>query len=127
LPIHNNSSFAHERQNILVTGGTRAAPQLCVDVAPNWKGAGELRERSTCVACCLARKSDVQLLRKTHHDTVPMKPQQAYPCMNNAFGKDAPYISAIGRSQIAGAQFLHLHHPHHPHHWITCGQAGPLG
>jgi len=44
--------------------------------------------------------------------------------MNNAFGKDTTYVSTIGLSQIAGAQFLHVYHPRH---WINCGQAGPLG
>ena len=53
-----------------------------------------------------------------------MKPQRVYQCMNNAFGKDTTYVSTIGLSQIAGAQFLHVYHPRH---WINCGQAGPLG
>ncbi len=53
-----------------------------------------------------------------------MKPQRVYQCMNNAFGKDVTYVSTIGLSQIAGAQFLHVYHPRH---WINCGQAGPLG
>jgi tartronate-semialdehyde synthase len=33
-------------------------------------------------------------------------------------------VASIGLSQIAAAQFLHVHHPRH---WINCGQAGPLG
>jgi glyoxylate carboligase len=33
-------------------------------------------------------------------------------------------VSTIGLSQIAGAQFLHVHGPRQ---WINCGQAGPLG
>jgi tartronate-semialdehyde synthase len=53
-----------------------------------------------------------------------MKPQRVYQCMNNAFGKDACYVSTIGLSQIAAAQFLHVYKPRH---WINCGQAGPLG
>ena len=44
--------------------------------------------------------------------------------MNEFFGKDACYVSTIGLSQIAGAQFLHVYQPRH---WINCGQAGPLG
>jgi tartronate-semialdehyde synthase len=44
--------------------------------------------------------------------------------MNNAFGRDTCYVSTIGLSQIAGAQFLHVFKPRH---WINCGQAGPLG
>ena len=44
--------------------------------------------------------------------------------MNQVFGKDTCYVSTIGLSQIAGAQFLHVYKPRH---WINCGQAGPLG
>jgi len=44
--------------------------------------------------------------------------------MNSAFGKEACYVTTIGLSQIAGAQFLHVYKPRH---WINCGQAGPLG
>jgi tartronate-semialdehyde synthase len=44
--------------------------------------------------------------------------------MNNAFGKDVTYVSTIGLSQIAAAQFLHVYGPRR---WINCGQAGPLG
>jgi tartronate-semialdehyde synthase len=53
-----------------------------------------------------------------------MKPQRVYQCMNKAFGRDTCYVSTIGLSQIAGAQFLHVYKPRH---WINCGQAGPLG
>ena len=66
----------------------------------------------------------MEYLHKTNFDSVPMKPQRVYQCMNNAFGRDVTYVSTIGLSQIAGAQFLHVYHPRH---WINCGQAGPLG
>ena len=66
----------------------------------------------------------MQYLRKTNFDSVPMKSQRVHQCMNNAFGRDVTYVSTIGLSQIAGAQFLHVYHPQH---WINCGQAGPLG
>ena len=46
------------------------------------------------------------MLRKTHFDNVPIKPQRVYQEMNKAFGRDTCYVSAIGLSQIAGAQFL---------------------
>jgi glyoxylate carboligase len=55
---------------------------------------------------------------------VPMKPQRVYQCMNNVFGRDVCYVSTIGLSQIAAAQFLHVYKPRH---WINCGHAGPLG
>jgi tartronate-semialdehyde synthase len=44
--------------------------------------------------------------------------------MNKAFDEHTRYVSTIGLSQIAGAQFLHVYHPRN---WINCGQAGPLG
>jgi len=88
------------------------------------KQAGKLRDWSGWVKECQARKSSVEYLRKTNYDTVPMKPQRVYQCMNNAFGKDVTYVSTIGLSQIAGAQFLHIYGPRR---WINCGQAGPLG
>jgi tartronate-semialdehyde synthase len=44
--------------------------------------------------------------------------------MNRAFGRDVRYVTTIGLSQIAGAQFLHVYRPRH---WIDAGQAGPLG
>ena len=102
----------------------KLALELFVQVAQEWKSAGKLRNRSAWAAECLARKSDVQYLRKTNFDTVPMKPQRVYQCMNNAFGRDVTYVSTIGLSQIAGAQFLHVYGPRQ---WINCGQAGPLG
>ena len=62
--------------------------------------------------------------RKTHFDQVPLKPQRVYEEMNKAFGRDTTYVTTIGLSQIAGAQFLHVYKPRN---WINCGQAGPLG
>ena len=44
--------------------------------------------------------------------------------MNKVFGSGTRYVSTIGLSQIAAAQFLHVQHPRN---WINCGQAGPLG
>ncbi len=107
-----------------VVSDAGAALQLLVQVAQEMKAAGTLRDRSEWAGECLARKGSVDFLRKTNFDSVPMKPQRVYQCMNNAFDKDTTYVSTIGLSQIAGAQFLHVYHPRH---WINCGQAGPLG
>ena len=101
-----------------------AALKLLVEVAQEMKDAGTLRDRSEWSGECQKRKGSIEYLRKTNFDTVPMKPQRVYQCMNNAFDKDTTYVSTIGLSQIAGAQFLHVYHPRH---WINCGQAGPLG
>ena len=107
-----------------IVSDAKAALALFAEVAAEWKAAGRLPDWSGWVAECQARKRSVQYLRKTNFDTVPMKPQRVYQCMNNAFGRDTTYVSTIGLSQIAGAQFLHVYHPRH---WINCGQAGPLG
>ena len=101
-----------------------AALALFIEVAREWKASGRLRDRSTWANDCRSRKKDVQYLRKTNYDSVPMKPQRVYQCMNNAFGNDVTYVSTIGLSQIAAAQFLHVYGPRR---WINCGQAGPLG
>lgn len=99
-----------------------AALELFVAVAREWKAAGKLKHRSAWVADCQQRKRTLQ--RRTHFDNVPVKPQRVYEEMNKAFGRDTCYVSTIGLSQIAAAQFLHVYHPRH---WINCGQAGPLG
>ncbi|MCY1285642.1 Glyoxylate carboligase [compost metagenome] len=93
-----------------------------LEVAREWKAAGKLKDRSAWVESCRERKRTMQ--RKTHFDNVPVKPQRVYEEMNEFFGKDTCYVSTIGLSQIAGAQFLHVYKPRH---WINCGQAGPLG
>jgi tartronate-semialdehyde synthase len=99
-----------------------AALELFIQAAKERKAAGRLADRSAWVGECRERKRT--MLRKTNFENVPMKPQRVYQCMNNAFGKDACYVSTIGLSQIAAAQFLHVYKPRH---WINCGQAGPLG
>lgn len=99
-----------------------AALDLFIDVAKEYQAAGKLKDRSAWVADCQARKRTLQ--RKTSFDNVPMKPQRVYEEMNRAFGKSTRYVSTIGLSQIAAAQFLHVYEPRN---WINCGQAGPLG
>ncbi|MBS7660838.1 glyoxylate carboligase [Pseudomonas lalucatii] len=99
-----------------------AALDAFLEVAREWQAAGKLKDRSAWLESCRERKRTLQ--RKTHFDNVPAKPQRVYEEMNEAFGKDTCYVSTIGLSQIAGAQFLHVYKPRH---WINCGQAGPLG
>jgi tartronate-semialdehyde synthase len=101
-----------------------AALALFIEVATEWKAQGRLPDWSSWAQACQARKGDIANQRKTNFDTVPMKPQRVYQCMNHAFGRDTTYVSTIGLSQIAAAQFLHVFGPRQ---WINCGQAGPLG
>ncbi|AGS72631.1 glyoxylate carboligase [Streptomyces collinus] len=105
-----------------VVSDARAALELFIEVARDLKGEGRLPDRSAWVASTQERKAT--LLRRTHFDEVPMKPQRVYEEMNKAFGPDTRYVTTIGLSQIAGAQMLHVYKPRH---WINCGQAGPLG
>jgi tartronate-semialdehyde synthase len=99
-----------------------AALRLFVEVARERRAEGRLPDRSGWSAACAERKRT--MLRRTHFDDVPIKPQRVYEEMNRAFGRETRYVSTIGLSQIAAAQFLHVYHPRH---WINCGQAGPLG
>jgi tartronate-semialdehyde synthase len=101
-----------------------AALQLFIEVATEMKKAGKLKDRSKWAAECLARKNSIEYQRKTNFSEVPMKPQRVYQEMVQTFGEDVTYVSTIGLSQIAGAQFLKVFKPRH---WINCGQAGPLG
>jgi tartronate-semialdehyde synthase len=105
-----------------IVSDAAAALRLFVEAAREWKSKGRLADRSDWAASCLARKNT--MLRKSHFDNVPLKPQRVYEEMNKAFGKDTCYVSTIGLSQIAGAQFLNVYKPRN---WINCGQAGPLG
>ena len=105
-----------------IVSDAKAALELFLEVAREWQAEGKLKDRRAWAEACQERKRT--LLRKTHFDDVPVKPQRVYEEMNKAFGKNTRYVSTIGLSQIAGAQFLHVYKPRH---WINCGQAGPLG
>ncbi len=105
-----------------IVSDARAALGLFVDVAREWKAAGKVKDRTAWVASCQARKRTMH--RKTHFDEAPIKPQRVYEEMNKVFGRDTCYVSTIGLSQIAAAQFLHVYRARN---WINCGQAGPLG
>jgi tartronate-semialdehyde synthase len=96
------------------------ALELFVEVARERRG--RLRDYSGWVEQCAKRK--LSMLRRTHFENVPVKPQRVYEEMNRSFGRDTRYVSTIGLSQIAGGQFLHVFGPRR---WINAGQAGPLG
>ena len=105
-----------------IVSDARAALESLVAVARESKANGALRDYSAWRDECRERKRT--MLRRTHFEQTPIKPQRVYEEMNKVFGRDARYVSTIGLSQIAAAQFLHVYHPRH---WINCGQAGPLG
>ncbi|MEU8827416.1 glyoxylate carboligase [Streptomyces sp. NPDC048636] len=99
-----------------------AALELFADAAREARRTGALKDRTAWAESCLRRKGS--LLRRTHFDDVPVKPQRVYEEMNRAFDRETRYVSTIGLSQIQAAQLLHVYRPRH---WINAGQAGPLG
>ena len=105
-----------------IVSDAKAALQLFVEIAREMKAAGRIKDRGAWAGECEHRKK--HMLRRTHFDEVPLKPQRVYQEMNEALDRDTCYVSTIGLSQIAGAQFLHVYKPRN---WINCGQAGPLG
>ncbi|MDT7657810.1 MAG: tartronate-semialdehyde synthase, partial [Pseudonocardiales bacterium] len=105
-----------------IVSDAKSALEQLVAVARERRDPGDLADRTSWADSCRERKRTLQ--RKTHIDNVPIKPQRVYEEMNKAFGPETRYVSTIGLSQIAAAQFLHVFRPRH---WINCGQAGPLG
>jgi tartronate-semialdehyde synthase len=105
-----------------IVSDARAALEQLIAVARDRREAGTLPDYRSWADECLRRKRTMH--RRTDFPNVPMKPQRVYQEMNRALGRDVRYVSNIGLSQIAGAQFLHVYKPRH---WIDAGQAGPLG
>jgi tartronate-semialdehyde synthase len=105
-----------------IVSDAKAALEKFVAAAKAWRAAGKLPDWSAWAAECLHRKQ--HMLRKTHFDDVPLKPQRVYQEMNEVMPRDTCYVTTIGNSQIMGAQKLRVYTPRN---WINCGQAGPLG
>lgn len=105
-----------------IVSDAKAALELLLEVANEYKAADKLPDRSEWIAECSHRKRS--MLRKTDYDQVPMKPQRVYQEMNDILDRDTCYVTTIGLSQIAGAQFLKVYNPRN---WINAAQAGPLG
>jgi len=64
------------------------------------------------------------LTRRTDFDNVPIKPPRVYQELNEFFGPDTIFVTAIGLYQIWSGQFQMTYRPRH---YLCCGQAGPLG
>lgn len=105
-----------------IVSDARAALDLFVQAARERKAAGRLKDFGSWAARCAERKRLMR--RRTDYDDKPIKPMRVYQEMNRVFPVDTVYVSTIGLSQIAGAQFLNVFGPRQ---WINCGQAGPLG
>jgi tartronate-semialdehyde synthase len=105
-----------------IVSDAKAALELFVQVARERKAARQLKDFGEWAGRCADRKKLMH--RKSHFTETPIKPHRVYEEMNKAFPRDTIYVTTIGLSQIAGAQFLNVYGPRQ---WINCGQAGPLG
>ncbi|GAB3204995.1 glyoxylate carboligase [Marinactinospora endophytica] len=62
--------------------------------------------------------------RREDFDTTPIKAPRVYKEINEVFGADTYFVTAIGLYQIWGGQHQKAFKPRH---YQICGQAGPLG
>ncbi|WP_084962549.1 glyoxylate carboligase [Thermoactinospora rubra] len=64
------------------------------------------------------------LLRRDDFDDVPIKPPRVFRELNEFYGRDTTFVTAIGLYQIWSGQFQATYLPRR---YLVCGQAGPLG
>ncbi|WP_103354336.1 glyoxylate carboligase [Amycolatopsis sp. CA-128772] len=64
------------------------------------------------------------LPRRDDFDALPIKAPRVFKEINETFGEDTYFVTAIGLYQIWSGQFQKAHKPRH---YQVCGQAGPLG
>ena len=64
------------------------------------------------------------LRRRDDVDDVPIKPPRVFREINQSFGPDTTFVTAIGLYQIWSGQFQQTFKPRRH---MVCGQAGPLG
>ena len=62
--------------------------------------------------------------RRMDFDETPIKPPRVFKEINDYFGRDTIFVTAIGLYQIWSGQFQQSYKPRH---YLVCGQAGPLG
>ena len=105
-----------------IASDAKSALELLLAGVQARKAAGTWPSFADWAGRCAERKR--LMGRKSHFTETPMKPMRVYEEMNAAFGRDTTYVSTIGLSQIAAAQFLNVYGARQ---WINCGQAGPLG
>ena len=63
-------------------------------------------------------------MRREDFDDVPIKPPRVFKEINEFYGPDTYFVTAIGLYQIWSGQHQKAHRPRH---YQVCGQAGPLG
>jgi tartronate-semialdehyde synthase len=64
------------------------------------------------------------LTRRVDFADLPVKPPRVFQEVNEFFGSDTIFVTAIGLYQIWSGQFQTVSRPRH---YLVCGQAGPLG
>lgn len=64
------------------------------------------------------------LTRRDDFDSVPIKAPRVFREINEFFGPETYFVTAIGLYQIWSGQFQNVFKPRH---YQVCGQAGPLG
>lgn len=62
--------------------------------------------------------------RRMDLDSIPIKPARVFRAINQVFGRQTMFTTAIGLYQIWSGQFQQVYEPRH---YLVCGQAGPLG
>jgi tartronate-semialdehyde synthase len=70
------------------------------------------------------RELRATLTRRDDFDDKPIKPPRVYRELNEFFGPETTFVTAIGLYQIWSGQFQHTFLPRR---YLVCGQAGPLG
>ncbi len=64
------------------------------------------------------------LTRRDDFDDVPIKAPRVFKEINDFYGPETRFVTAIGLYQIWSGQFQKIYRPRH---YLVCGQAGPLG
>lgn len=70
------------------------------------------------------RQLRAELTRREDFDDIPVKAPRVYREINEVFGEDTYFVTAIGLYQIWGGQHQKAYLPRR---YQVCGQAGPLG
>jgi tartronate-semialdehyde synthase len=102
-----------------VVGDARLALEDLLAVAREMTPA---REAGAWVARVAELRSTLR--RRTDFDAVPIKPHRVFREVDEFFGRDTIFVTAIGLYQIFSGQFQKIYKPRH---YLVCGQAGPLG
>ncbi|MBO2458928.1 glyoxylate carboligase [Actinomadura violacea] len=102
-----------------IVSDTRLFLRAVIDLARE-RGAG----RPAGDWAARVRELKATLTRREDFDDVPIKAPRVYKEINEFYGPDTYFVTAIGLYQIWGGQHQKAAKPRH---YQVCGQAGPLG